>query len=100
MNSYGNIMRTFLARYMARHGYTSASQVNAGDCEGFALELAEVLPGALVVYTEDFIDWDSPEWPGGHAWVSWEGRYYDAECPEGVTDWKELPFFVRKEKTS
>lgn len=30
-----------------------------------------------------------------HVWIAWDGRHYDAECIEGVTDYTELPFFQR-----
>lgn len=30
-----------------------------------------------------------------HTWIVHDGRHYDAECVEGVTDHRELPFFKR-----
>lgn len=30
-----------------------------------------------------------------HTWLKVDGRHYDAECLEGVTDHRELPFFRR-----
>lgn len=30
-----------------------------------------------------------------HVWIACEGRHYDAECPDGVTDYRDLPFFRR-----
>lgn len=30
-----------------------------------------------------------------HTFIESEGRYYDAECPGGVEDWRELPIFSR-----
>lgn len=30
-----------------------------------------------------------------HVWLACEGRHYDAECIEGVTDYTALPFFQR-----
>lgn len=32
---------------------------------------------------------------GYHAWIYSEGRHYDAECPEGVENMFDLPFFER-----
>jgi hypothetical protein len=31
----------------------------------------------------------------GHLWITVEGRHYDAESPEGITDPKELKWFSR-----
>jgi hypothetical protein len=63
--------------------------INNGQCEEFALALAEQLSGCLVICT----DWeaDAP----GHFWVFVGGRHYDAEMPEGTEDWKELPIMKR-----
>lgn len=30
-----------------------------------------------------------------HTWLAYDGRHYDAECPEGVADYRDLPFFER-----
>lgn len=30
-----------------------------------------------------------------HTWIAHDGRHYDAECPAGVDDHRDLPFFVR-----
>ena len=35
--------------------------------------------------------WDT----GTHAWVVHEQRHYDCECPQGVDNFLELPFFER-----
>jgi hypothetical protein len=31
----------------------------------------------------------------GHVWVKYRGRYYDAETPNGVADWREIPHIQR-----
>ena len=31
----------------------------------------------------------------GHTWIEYEGHCYDAETPEGVLFWGNLPFFKR-----
>ncbi|MEF8757048.1 MAG: hypothetical protein V5A33_02315, partial [Halobacteriales archaeon] len=30
-----------------------------------------------------------------HVWLAHDGRHYDAECVDGVEDYRELPFFQR-----
>lgn len=30
-----------------------------------------------------------------HSWVTFEGRHYDSECPEGVDSFWDLPFMAR-----
>lgn len=59
--------------------------LNCGLCEEWANRVAELLPGAKVV--------DSFE--HGHMFVRLAGRYYDAECFDGVDDWRNLPMVLR-----
>lgn len=33
---------------------------------------------------------------GGHFWIHHQGRHYDAECPDGVKSFFELPYFERQ----
>lgn len=30
-----------------------------------------------------------------HSWISQDGLHFDAEAPEGVEDWRQLPIFQR-----
>lgn len=32
---------------------------------------------------------------GYHRWIQFNGKHYDAECPDGVVNFFELPFFKR-----
>jgi hypothetical protein len=31
----------------------------------------------------------------GHVWIKYQGKFYDAEAPNGVDDWRELPYIQR-----
>lgn len=93
---YPERLQMFLASWLLGNGLPDAASVNAGMCEEFAEALSAQLPGSEVVYTENYVDWGSAAYPGGHAWVCYEGRFYDSECLEGVSDWRSLPFFLRK----
>jgi hypothetical protein len=65
----------------------------------FALALLAMLggdsgtedPNCRVFFTEDVTELDLPR----HAWVFYHGKHYDAECPRGVRDWRDLPVFRR-----
>ena len=66
-------------------------QINNGWCGAFASRLARKLgKRAKTVSTTD-LDGVFP----GHRVVYYEGRYFDAESPEGVTDPKELAYSLR-----
>ena len=61
---------------------------NSGFCDIYADKLSKLLPGSK--------KWDTEEQGSsgtlGHVWVEFKGKFYDAETPDGVSDWKELPW--------
>lgn len=75
----------FIADYLP--GPLTAREINKGYCVEFADALAERLPGAEVQWTPE------NEALPGHHWIKYEGRYYDAEAPQGVAHWRTLPIF-------
>lgn len=70
-------------------GQTSR-EINRGDCDVFAGELLMRIGGSH--FSTDF---DGPGGEPSHEWVELNGRAYDAETPEGVAGWRELPIFIR-----
>lgn len=71
--------------------------INSGNCEAFADDVALAVPGARAVWDWE-ADPDQEEYVWCHCFIEYEGRYYDAECPEGVKDWRQLPFFNASSK--
>jgi hypothetical protein len=59
---------------------------NSGFCDIYADKLSKLLPGSKRWSTEEY----GAHGSFGHVWVEYKGKYYDAESPEGVTDWKQL----------
>jgi hypothetical protein len=59
--------------------------------EMLGVELGERDPNCRLLFTEDLTDEALPR----HAWGFFHAKHYDAECPQGVNDWKELPVFRR-----
>lgn len=67
---------------------------NDGFCDLFAAEFVKRFPGAKTYSTEESLDKTF-----GHVWVKYKGKYYDAEIPNGVSNWKDLPYMKKlKEK--
>lgn len=64
---------------------------NDGFCDIFASIFIEEYPGAELWRTETSI---SP-YIFGHVWVKYKGKFYDAETPYGVEDWKDIPYVQR-----
>ena len=66
--------------------------INNGYCQEFAEDLVKLVRGAEHFevggsWVEENID------EPAHSFVKFEGRYYDAEAPQGVRDWHNLPVF-------
>lgn len=66
-------------------------EINAGYCADFADVLWTDILGrpkdvGFVALYED---------GAGHTWLIHKDRHYDAETPEGVEDWKDLPIWQR-----
>jgi len=61
---------------------------NSGFCDIYASKLSKLLPGSEQWDTEE----QGPSGTLGHVWVEFKGKFYDAETPDGVDDWKDLPW--------
>ena len=57
--------------------------INDGNCEGFAIDVKRMVPFVEV-------------WGGDHYALGLDGRWYDAEDPVGVDDWRRLRCFQRE----
>lgn len=72
----------------------SPYDINNGECEDFALEIIRRMGG----YSPDLTDGAPNDMEcklPGHYWIEYKGKYYDAECPQGVSKWQELPIFKK-----
>jgi hypothetical protein len=65
-------------------------ECNNGFCDIFAQKLSKYLPGSKIMSTED-----NRSETFGHVWIEYKGKYFDAETPNGVSSWKELPWMIK-----
>ena len=56
--------------------------INNGWCDAWADRASDLIPGAFPVWVDT-----------EHCVLVYNGRFYDADCLQGVTDYKELPMF-------
>ena len=122
-NEMTRLIKETRARFLIENNVPSYYQINNGLCEEFAsligIKFSE--PSMLTEFwtesledDEGLIDWEFLEkWGvslpphgltkdelddvrfGGHCFLHLEGRWFDAECPEGATSPFELPIFRR-----
>jgi hypothetical protein len=65
---------------------------NQGFCDDFANNLRKLYPGAELWQTYTSAN---PNMAVGHVWVEYKGKHYDAETPNGVDDWRNIPHIQR-----
>jgi hypothetical protein len=65
----------------------NVSHINNGCCGDFANRLLEHIDGEYIRREEFGIP---------HAFVLYNGCYYDSESPYGVSDWRDLPIWKDK----
>lgn len=95
-DSMRGIIHELAAQLMEEYGFTTPAEINNGECGEFADLLMKALgedSGAqlCIVPLSASIEHDLD----GHVWVLHSGRHYDSETPDGVTDWRQLPFYKR-----
>jgi hypothetical protein len=76
---------------MVREWGIPPREINARRCDEFAQEVIARMGGYSDTLTDDASNEDEP----GHYWIVYRDKCYDAECPNGVSDHRNLPFFHR-----
>ena len=86
----------------------SIEDINNGECDNFAVEVAEYffgedtsqtlffreLNGFKLVTYGDYSKFDDELDP--HTWILYNGKHYDAEAPNGVVSHYDLPIYKRQ----
>lgn len=67
--------------------------INNGECEDWANRVALRVKATEVVWLDEFDEEVS------HCAALIDGRWYDAECLDGVDDWQDLPLVRNKGRT-
>jgi len=90
---------SFITNNLAPNAY----EINNGLCEEFAMSVIGV--GFGIALWQDELDQVTPLTWGEvkeeiegychHCFILYNGKFYDAECPEGVTHPKDLPLFKK-----
>lgn len=111
---------TLITRIVELYG-KSPKDINNGLCENFAQDVCKQWSGVDLHGVEDFqcdgeFDWDllgNSYWNiqspkgftttainnaglSGHVWIVFDKKHYDAECPDGVDSFFDLPYFQRQ----
>lgn len=74
----------FLDDMRSWHENPMPDDINGGDCYNWAWIAKKLLPDSELIFTAHL---------GGHAWIKYQGLFFDAESLEGVSDWRDFPCF-------
>lgn len=86
------IMNDIIQLYLSKNCPTTWD-INNGLCDSFANEVIDK-------FLEEYPDSKIQEvWFEEHCLILFDGRYYDAECLKGVTNWRNIPLFLNRKKT-
>lgn len=69
----------------------STEEINNGSCWEFAADLHKLFPESISTDNHKLSGLDYPDVDWSHAFVLYNGLYYDSETPDGVADWMDLP---------
>jgi hypothetical protein len=79
-----NLVEDYKERFP--HEIKDAHDINGGFCFHFAMRLRDLLGHENCIIVDTCGD-------NSHSFVFSNGHYYDSEAPNGVQDYKEMPYF-------
>ena len=91
-NILSAIIRITVKHWLVDDVANSAEEISNGHCGDFADNVWNKLgcpPDEVLYFSSCYAQ------SCGHTWLTFRGKHYDAECPDGVSDWKMLPFWQR-----
>ena len=107
MATISDIIKSEVKRYIKEEGVKSAYDINNGLCEEFMQDIIHKVPGADELTTMNFTDINGNIIYKGkrinlpdHSWITYKKKHYDAETPNGVTDFMDLKMFKKAQGRS
>lgn len=88
-------IRKLVKQYSKDH--ITPSHINNGYCADFATVIWEEFQHHCSVEILNNEDLTGEEYL--HTFMKYGGLFYDAEAPNGVSDWRDLPFFKREKRS-
>jgi len=118
--------REKLIQEESHRGCDSPYQINNGWCVEFADRIYRILGEEVTIlsienFTNNYLTGSNSEWAKNedgkylcdfwgsivnknispetfeyHDWIFYNGKHYDAECPEGVDNFMDLPIFKKR----
>jgi hypothetical protein len=95
--SIGDIIESTKELFKSKGWGRTPQEINEIGCSWFAMTIASDIGAEATLQESSDVDGDAilPS----HMWVIYKNKCYDAETPEGVEDYLELPIFKRLKKS-
>ena len=65
--------------------------INTGYCADFATTIWRLMGDDVMIVSDEDMGEEYT-----HTFLLCASRYYDAECPDGCANWRDLPIFARQ----
>lgn len=94
--SIGEIIESTKELFKSKGWGKNPQEINEIGCSWFAMTIASDIGAEATLLESSDVDGDDILPP--HMWVIYKNKCYDAETPDGVDDFLDLPIFKRMEK--
>ena len=91
--SIGEIIESTRELFKAKGWGRNPQEINEIGCSWFAMTIASDIGDEATLQESSEVDGDDILTP--HMWVVYKNKCYDAETPNGVDDYLDLPIFKR-----
>ncbi len=94
--SIGEIIESTKELFKSKGWGRNPQEINKIGCSWFAMTIAYEIGDEATLQESSDVDGDDILTP--HMWVVYNNKCYDAETPDGVDNYLDLPIFKRMEK--
>lgn len=94
--SIGEIIESTKELFKSKGWGRTPQEINETGCSWFAMTIASEIGDEAILQESSDVDGDDILTP--HMWVIYKNKCYDAETPDGVDDYLDLPIFKRMKK--
>ena len=94
--SIGEIIESTNELFRSKGWGRNPQEINNGYCSWFAMTLEYEIGDEVTLQDSSQVDNDGIL--TSHTWVVYKSKHYDAETPDGVDDYLDLPQFKRMKK--
>jgi hypothetical protein len=95
--SIGEIIESTKELFKSKGWGRNPQEINEIGCSWFAMTIASDIGAEATLQESSEVDGDDILPP--HMWVIYKNKCYDAETPDGVDDFLDLPIFKRMKKS-